>query len=394
MHTDPVRSPLRFYERRGGLSTLYRADHRISRQTQGFDSSAKLGQPSEIFATYSTSCPSTPPPHARGTPSPPWRVRSRATAPCDNRLRLSMQQRALAFPDADDFVRSVSPFRELGAYEWLWAQSGTTFKKLAEKFRARPESLPSDFVPHHLAEATATQVRDLLAAKGIRQFGVTLHHTTEYPAALRDAEHPVELLYSLGTWNFLESPCIAVVGTRRPTPEALADTDALVRGLVAADWTIVSGLADGIDAQAHTSALDAAGRTVAVIGTPISEVYPRANAALQERIAREFLVISQVPVLRYHQQSWMQNRAFFRERNVTMAALTRASIIVEAGEMSGARILARAAVEQGRPLFILDRCFRDPAARWPHAFVEEHGAIRVTGAAEIVETLRGVHRDR
>lgn len=305
-----------------------------------------------------------------------------------------MQQRALTFSDADDFVRSVSPFREMGAYEWLWAQPGTTFKKLAEKFRARPGSLPSDFVPHHLAEATAAQVRDLLTGKGIRHFGVTLHHTTEYPAALRDAQHPVELLYALGIWNFLETPCIAVAGTRRASPEALAETDALVRALVAEDWTIVSGLADGIDTQAHTSALDASGRTIAVIGTPISDAYPRTNTALQERIAREFLVVSQVPVLRYHQQSWMQNRAFFRERNVTMAALSRACVIVEAGEMSGARILARAAVAQGRPLFILDRCFRDPASRWPHAFVAEHGAIRVTGAAELVEALRGVHRDR
>ena len=83
-----------------------------------------------------------------------------------------------------------------------------------------------------------------------------------------------------------------------------------------------------------------------------------------------------------------------RLTDTPMAALTRASIIVEAGEMSGARILARAAVEQGRPLFILDRCFRDPAARWPHAFVEQHGAIRVRDHAEVLEALRGVHRDR
>jgi len=274
-----------------------------------------------------------------------------------------MQQTALAFHDTEDFIRGVSPFRELGAYEWLWTQPGASLKTVANKFRAHPEKLPSNFVLAEIADATAAKVRDVLAAHGVPHFGVQLRLSYEYPQALRDARHPLELLYTLGARNFIEADGVAVVGTRKASPDALAETDALVRALVADDWTIVSGLAEGIDTQAHTSALDASGRTIAVIGTPISETYPRANAELPARIARDFLVVSQVPVLRYYAQTWMQNRAFFRERNVTMAALTQASIIVEAGEMSGARILARAAVEQGRPLFILDRCFRDPVAR-------------------------------
>ncbi|HYC59918.1 MAG TPA: DNA-processing protein DprA [Thermoanaerobaculia bacterium] len=302
-----------------------------------------------------------------------------------------MQQTALAFHLAEDFLRGVSPLRELGAYEWLWAQPGATFKTLANKFRA--DKRPSDFVPSDIADATAAEARDVLGAHGVSQFGVQLRQSYEYPQVLRDARYPLELLYFVGTWNFIESDAVAVVGTRKASPDALAETDALVRALVAEDWTIVSGLADGIDTQAHTSALDASGRTIAVIGTPISETYPRANVELHARIARDFLVMSQVPVLRYYRQTWMQNRAFFRERNITMTALTRASIIVEAGEMSGARILARAAVEQGRPLFILDRCFRDPAARWPHAFVEQHGAVRVRDHAEVLGAL-GVRRDR
>jgi DNA processing protein len=305
-----------------------------------------------------------------------------------------MQQTALAFHAAEDFVRSVSPLRELGAYEWLWLQPGASFATLANKFRAHPERLPSDFVPHETADATAAEVRSLLASRGVPHFGVTLHHTYEYPAALRDAPHPVELLYHLGTWNLVETAGVAVVGTRKASPDALAETDALVRALVADDWTIVSGLAEGIDTQAHTSALDASGRTIAVIGTALSETYPRANVALQAWIARDHLVVSQVPVLRSSTQTWVRNRMFFRERNVTVAALTRASIIVEAGELSGARILARAAIAQGRPLFILDRCFRDPAARWPHAFVAEHGAVRVRDHAEVLEALRGVPRNR
>jgi len=304
-----------------------------------------------------------------------------------------MQQSALAFRDADDFVRGLSPLLELGAYEWLWAQPGATFKKIADKFRARPDALPSDFVPHTLADSTAREVLAKLAERGVERFGLTIHQTYEYPKELRDARYPVELLYHLGTWNLVETNAVAIVGTRRPSPDALAETDALARALVAEDWTIVSGLAEGIDTVAHETTLAAGGRTIAVIGTPISEAYPRANAELQKRIAAEFLVVSQVPVLRYYQQTWMHNRSFFPERNVTMSALTLATVIVEASDTSGTLFQARAAVQQGRKLFILDRCFHNPELKWPHEY-ERQGAIRVRDHAEIVEALRDVHRRR
>lgn len=304
-----------------------------------------------------------------------------------------MRQSALAFRDADDFVRGVSPLIELGAYEWLWAQPGATFKSIADRFRARPDALPSDLVPHDLAESTAREVIAKLASRGVDRFGLTIHQTFEYPKELRDAKHPVELLYHLGTWNLVETKAVAVVGTRTPSADALAETDALTRALVAEDWTIVSGLADGIDTQAHETTLAAGGRTIAVIGTPISETYPRANGALQRRIADEFLLVSQVPVLRYYQQTWMHNRSFFPERNVTMSALTLATVIVEASDTSGTLFQARAAIQQGRKLFILDRCFANPELTWPHEY-ERQGAIRVRDHAEIVEALRDVHRGR
>jgi DNA processing protein len=310
-----------------------------------------------------------------------------------NRSRFSMQQSALAFRDADDFVRGLSPFLEMGAYEWLWAQPGATFKKLADRFRARPDALPSDFVSHDLAIATAREVVATLAGRGVPRFGLAINQTYEYPKELRDARHPVEVLYYLGSWNLVETNGVAVVGTRKPSQDALAETAALVRLLVAHDWTIVSGLAEGIDTQAHTTAFAAGGRTIGVIGTPICEAYPRANAELQRRIADTFLVVSQVPVLRYYQQIWMQNRSFFPERNITMSALTHGTIIVEASDTSGTLIQARAALQQGRKLFILDRCFHDPDLKWPHEYVRR-GAVRVRDYAEIVEALGDVRRNR
>lgn len=168
-------------------------------------------------------------------------------------------------------------------------------------------------------------------------------------------------------WQLLASrePCIAVVGTRKPTEKGRGRTRAIVKRLVADDWTIVSGIAKGIDTEAHRTALHHGGRTIGVLGTPLTHASPAENAALQAEIAERFLLVSQVPVLRYLERP-ADRRKFFPERNVTMSALTDATIIVEAGDTSGTVHLARAALQQGRKLFIPDSCFRNPALRWPH----------------------------
>ena len=138
-----------------------------------------------------------------------------------------------------------------------------------------------------------------------------------------------------------------------------------MRALVADDFTVVSGLAAGIDRMAHETAIEENGRTIAVIGTPLSHTYPREHGALQRHISEHFLLVSQVPVKRYESQDYRRNRLFFPERNVTMSALTEATVIVEAGETSGTLIQARAALRQGCKLFILDSCFRNPRLTWP-----------------------------
>lgn len=298
-----------------------------------------------------------------------------------------MGQSVLAFSNRDIPAHSISPFLELGAYEALWSRKGATFKTIAALLNTASEALPSDFVDHAVALETANKTLSLLASKGIRRFGIRVHRAGEYPQKLRDAMHPVEILYYRGIWELVETPCIAIVGTRKPSAEGIADARALTQYLVAQKWTVVSGLADGIDTVAHTSALEAGGKTIAVIGTPLSEAYPAGNAALQEKIAKEFLLISQVPVNRYYAQDWKWNRLFFPERNITMSALTEATIIVEAGNTSGTLIQARAALHQRRKLFILDRCFRNPDLTWPHSY-EKRGAIRVRNFSDIAAALK------
>jgi DNA processing protein len=290
-------------------------------------------------------------------------------------------------------VEAISPLRELGAYEALWLQPKASFKTIAERFAKDAAALPSDFVPHSEADACARQVLAKLKAAGVHRFGVRINHAGDYPMKLRDAEHPIELLYFQGEWELTESRCVAIVGSRKASDEGKQRARQIARALVGdkvksggLGFTVVSGLAEGIDRAAHEAALEAGGRTIAVIGTPLGSYYPRENRELQDRIARDFLLISQVPVLRYATQDWRVNRGFFPERNRTMSALTEATIIVEAGQTSGTLTQARAAVHQKRKLFILDSCFTRGDIDWPRKY-EAQGAIRVRSMNDIWDHL-------
>src|ERR1700732_5156440 len=97
-------------------------------------------------------------------------------------------------------LRAISPLKEMGAYEALWAQPDASFKSLAEKFREFPDRLPSDFVTDYEADYFSRIVRDSLRDSGVREFGLRIHRAGEYPKRLRDAEDPVELLYYRGLW--------------------------------------------------------------------------------------------------------------------------------------------------------------------------------------------------
>ena len=293
----------------------------------------------------------------------------------------------LDFDSTDFRSRAVSPFHEMGAYETLWSERDTTFRSLSERFARFPGCVPSDFVPRTEAHECAVFVKQRLHEAGIEGFGVRIHGAGEYPERLRDAAHPLALLYYQGWWDLAYTRSVAVVGARKPSPEGLARTCRLVRALVADGFTIVSGLAAGVDTMAHRTAIEEDGRTIAVLGTPLSHAYPKENGELQRYLAEHFLLISQVPLKRYESQDYRRNRFFFPERNVTMSALTEATLIVEAGETSGTLVQARAALRQGRKLFILDSCFRNPKLTWPARF-EDKGAIRVRDYDDVRRHLR------
>ena len=283
--------------------------------------------------------------------------------------------------EEDAFARNVSPYLEMGAYEALWDRDGATFKRLASRFAEAPGVLPSAMVPLEEAKENAAMVLRRFEEAGVGRFGVRVFGEAEYPEWLRDAAHPVELLYYAGRWELAWEKCVAVVGTRNASEDGLARARKLVKALVADGYTVASGLAAGIDTAAHEAAIAAGGQTVAVIGTPLSAAYPRENVGLQRKIAEEYLLISQAPVKRYEKRDFRWNRTFFPERNATMSALSVATVIVEAGETSGALIQGRQALGQGRKLFILDSCFHRGLG-WPER-LEERGAVRVKEYGDI-----------
>ncbi len=156
------------------------------------------------------------------------------------------------------------------------------------------------------------------------------------------------------------SPKIAVVGSRQATSEGLDNAARVARTLVNLGTTVVSGLAAGIDTAAHRSAIEAGGRTFAVVGTGLDRAYPAKNRALQDHLAKRFAVVSQFapasPV----------TRANFPQRNRTMALLSDALVIVEAAERSGTINQAWEALRIGRAVLLLEPVAENPALAWTH----------------------------
>lgn len=287
----------------------------------------------------------------------------------------------------EDFqARAISPLLEMGAYEALWDQPKTSFKSLAEMFNRYPGSVPTYFIKPDEAIEYAAKAKAILTKSGIKSFGIRVHGAGEYPPRLRDAKYPIELLYFQGWWDLVETRSIAIVGTREPSNEGINTAKKLTANFINKGFTAVSGLAKGIDTVVHTTTLELGGRTIGVIGTPLSSCYPKQNCGLQRKLAQDHLIISQVPVCKYGNQGPKHNRLFFPERNITMSALTEATIIVEAGNTSGTLTQARAALHQGRKLFIMESCFHNQTLTWPKTY-EQKGGIRVKTFEEIADHL-------
>ncbi len=178
----------------------------------------------------------------------------------------------------------------------------------------------------------------------------------------------------------LPHPRVAIVGTRTPSPEGLKLASRLSRTLAQQGVIIVSGLARGIDTAAHTTAIGSGGRTIAVLGTPLSQVYPRENAELQATIMRDHLAVSQF------EEGRPVQRTNFVVRNRTMALIADASVIVESGEGGGSLHQGWEALRLGRPVFIHSREFVKRGLEWPRKMAE-YGAVQFREPSDILDFL-------
>jgi len=185
------------------------------------------------------------------------------------------------------------------------------------------------------------------------------------PLSSIEAKNAPESLFLAGDTLLLrEGQRVAIVGSRKPSREGIARARSFTRALVEHGITVVSGLAEGIDTVAHETAIACGGRTIAVLGTPLSQAYPASNRALLETIKAEHLAISQFP------EGTPPLRTNFPQRNRTMALISDATVVVEASENSGTRHQGWEAIRLGRLVFLMQSVASDPALTWPKQMIE------------------------
>jgi len=212
---------------------------------------------------------------------------------------------------------------------------------------------------------------------------------SDYPSALLDTPDPPMILYALGQTARLEnlsaSSCIAMVGSRNPTPQGTQNAQAFAQSLSAAGLSVVSGLALGIDGAAHEGALTGAApealATIAVVGTGLDRVYPKHHLALAHHIAQQGLILSEYPL------GTPPLSANFPKRNRIIAGLSQAILVVEAALKSGSLITAKQALEQGKEVLAIPGSIHSTQAKGCHALIKQ-GAKLVESAQDVLEELR------
>ncbi len=202
----------------------------------------------------------------------------------------------------------------------------------------------------------------------------------DYPAALLEIPDPPVMLYVKGRTELLSRPAIAVVGSRNATRQGSRDAEKFAETLGYAGWTIISGMALGIDAAAHQGGLASPSSTIAVIGTGADIIYPARNQVLARKIAEEGCMISEYPL------GMAALPVNFPRRNRIISGLSRGVLVVEAASRSGSLITARVAAEQGREVFAIPGSIHSPLSRGCHQLIRQ-GAKLVETAQDIIEEL-------
>ena len=194
----------------------------------------------------------------------------------------------------------------------------------------------------------------------------------DYPQLLANTPDAPPYLFVKGDLQLLNEKSVCVVGSRNASLEGIRNTERIVRSLIKRNVVVNAGLAKGIDTATHSTAIKNGGKTVAVIGTPINQYYPKENKKLQMEIEEKGLVVSQFPpcnaIFRWN----------FPTRNATMSGISLATIIMEAGETSGALKQADYALKQGRDVLIPSSAIENPTIEWPRKYVKKGAKVFTT----------------
>lgn len=288
-----------------------------------------------------------------------------------------------------------------GAAHLRWALvdgiGPTLFTRLLAHFETAEAAwgAPADQLAkiHRLGSDTATKIArrrdeiDLepeLAAAAEHNVRIICRADPDYPPALRQLPDAPIVLFVRGDLRPDDAVAIAIVGTRKCSIYASEQARRFAELLAGSGFTVVSGLARGIDAFAHHGAIDAGGRTLAVMGTGLSEIYPPENRALADKLLEHGAWISELPMQREVQR---QN---FPSRNRIIAGLTLGTLVVEAPRRSGALITAKLAQEYNREVFAIPGRAGDPLAFGPNDLIRRGHARLVMELADILEELRDV----
>ena len=231
-----------------------------------------------------------------------------------------------------------------------------------------------------LRHALADEAR-LLGGLAKKKMALVLREDAQYPPLLRQIAHPPHLLYVYGETDLTDRFPVAVVGTRRASAYGLTHTREIAAELAQTGVCVVSGLALGIDAAAHTGALDGGGRTVAVLGSALDKPYPQENEPLMRRILE-----SGGSVVSEYAPGTPPSRYSFLQRNRIIAGMCLGTLVTEGPRRSGALNTATRTLENGREVFVLPGNVDSPGAQLPNMLISE-GARLVTGAADILSAL-------
>jgi DNA processing protein len=221
------------------------------------------------------------------------------------------------------------------------------------------------------------QIWDQIQARGITLITLKDEH---YPARLKQIDQPPPVLYALGELNSQDDWAVAVVGTRRVTHYGRQVAEEVAAFLAQNGVTVVSGLARGVDSIAHQAALDAGGRTIAVLGSGVDQIYPAENRRLAVEVTQRGAVLSDYAL------GTPPEAGNFPPRNRIIAGLSIAVVVVEAGERSGASITANFALEQGREVFAVPGSIYSPQSKGTNRLIR-NGAHPLLAPEDLLEAL-------